>query len=165
MLTKEELLASMRHETGIIKHLATKVTPDTLEWRPTPGQRSTLELMQYLTCMATITAENLTSQNWDHAEALGKESAEVTLESFPAAMDRQMNRIEEAFSGIDEATARATPHTLPWGPPTTMSALTVDNVLKSFVAYRMQFFLYVKQAGRPEMTSADCWAGVTMPPA
>jgi len=165
MLTKEELLASMRHETGIIKHLATKVTPDTLEWRPTPGQRSTLELMQYLTCMATITAENLTSQNWDHAEALGKESADVTLESFPAAMDRQMSRIEEAFSGIDETTARATPHTLPWGPPTTMSALTVDNVLKSFVAYRMQFFLYVKQAGCSELTSADCWAGVTMPPA
>jgi len=163
MLTKEELLASMRHETGIIKHLATKVTPDMLDWRPTAGQRSMLELMQYLTCMATITAENLTSRNWDHAEALGKEAAEVTLEGFPAAMDRQMSRIEEVFAGIDEGTARATPHTLPWGAPTTMSALTVDNVLKSLVAYRMQFFLYVKQAGCSELATPDCWVGVTRP--
>jgi hypothetical protein len=119
--------------------------------------------MQYLTCMATITAQNLTTMNWDHVEALSQEAAEVTLESFPAAMDRQMSRIEDVFAGLDERTARATPHTRPWGAPSTVSALTVDNVLKSFAAYRMQFFLYVNQAGCPELATPHCWVGVSYP--
>ncbi len=44
-----------------------------------------------------------------------------------------------------------------------MAALTVDNVLKSLVAYRMQFFLYVKQAGCSELATPDCWVGVGAP--
>jgi hypothetical protein len=34
-------------------------------------------------------------------------------------------------------------------------------VLKTLVAYRMQLFLYAKQAGNADIGPADCWAGVS----
>ena len=49
MITMQQLLDSCRHETEVIKHLATKVPADKHDWRPSEGQRSIRELMQYLT--------------------------------------------------------------------------------------------------------------------
>jgi len=46
MITRDQLLASMKHETRVIKHLATKVPAGQFDWRPTPKQRSTIELMR-----------------------------------------------------------------------------------------------------------------------
>ena len=159
MITKNELIVSMRHETDLIQHLASKVTADMLEWRPTPEQRSIHELLQYMPCMAKIGAENLFTGNWDHAPGMSEESEGTTLENFAERMDSQMAFIEHRLVEADETTARATAHTQPWGTPTTQAAATVDLVLKCFVAYRMQFFLYLKQCGHPELNSGDCWVG------
>src|SRR4051794_39886795 len=51
VLTKEELIESLRTEIKILIHLAGKVETPMLEYRPTPKQRSTLELLQYLAIM------------------------------------------------------------------------------------------------------------------
>ncbi len=51
VLTKSELLSSLRHEVRILTHLAGKVDPAQLDYRPTRTQRSTLELLQYMAIM------------------------------------------------------------------------------------------------------------------
>src|SRR5258706_4280613 len=51
VLTKEELIASLRHEVRILTHLAGKVDRSKLDYRPTPKQRTTLELLQYMAVM------------------------------------------------------------------------------------------------------------------
>mgnify|MGYP005725594825 FL=1 len=43
------IIESIEHETTVIKHLASKISSDVLDYRPTPSQRSMLELLQYLT--------------------------------------------------------------------------------------------------------------------
>ena len=48
MYTKENLIASVENEFRIIKHLAEKIPADTEGYKPTEGQRTTLELLQYL---------------------------------------------------------------------------------------------------------------------
>ena len=48
MITGKQLLNACRHETKVIKHLATRLPEDSMDWRPTEGQRSMLELMRYL---------------------------------------------------------------------------------------------------------------------
>ena len=63
VLSREELIASLRHEVRILVHLAGKVDKSKLDYRPTSKQRSTLELLQYLaimgpTQMALIRAES-----------------------------------------------------------------------------------------------------------
>jgi len=47
VLTKDELVGSLKHEVRILLHLASKVDPAKLDYRPTAKQRSTLELLQY----------------------------------------------------------------------------------------------------------------------
>src|SRR3981189_3680002 len=51
VLTKEELISSLRREVRILLHLAGKVDKSKLDYRPTPKQRSTLELLQYMAIM------------------------------------------------------------------------------------------------------------------
>jgi hypothetical protein len=164
LLTKDQLLASMRHETKIIKHLAEKVTPDLLEWRPTPGQRSIDELLKYLPISAEIPCVNLFTQNWDHAQDMSAKAETVTLETFADAMDAQMNGLDEMIRKVDVASALETDATLPWGAPIKQGQGFIDMPLKALVAYRMQLFLYLKQAGIEGLTSANCWVGVDAPP-
>jgi hypothetical protein len=52
VLTKEELIASLKNEVRIFVHLLGKVEKSKLDYRPTPKQRSTLELVQYPAIMA-----------------------------------------------------------------------------------------------------------------
>ena len=163
MITKQQLVDACRHETDIIKHIATKLPEGALDWRPTPGQRSTLELMQYLTVVSQIAAIHCVTGNWDHGPDLNAQSEQVTADTFADAMGRQMARIEEVLADIDEGAAASTPAALPWGTPTTQSDLLLRTVFSSFVAYRMQFFLYAKQSGGAELGTYDCWVGTSAP--
>jgi hypothetical protein len=51
VLTKEELIASLQNEVRILLHLAGKVDRSQVDYRPTPTQRSILDLLQYLAIM------------------------------------------------------------------------------------------------------------------
>jgi hypothetical protein len=46
VLTKSELLGALNHEIHILLHLAGKLDKATLDYRPTPKQRSALELLK-----------------------------------------------------------------------------------------------------------------------
>ena len=48
VLTRDELIASLQHEVRILVHLCSKIDPSMLDYRPTPKQRSTMELLRYL---------------------------------------------------------------------------------------------------------------------
>ena len=165
MLTKAQLLASMRHETHVIRHLASKAKPEMLDWRPTPVQRSLIELLRYMARMAIVPAVAVVKGGWDHAEAMEAETASMPLEDFGRQMQVQIERLDALLDGVDEKTAATDPAVLPWGTPTTVGAAFIDMVLKPLVAYRMQLFLYLKQAGLSELGPAQCWVGVDPPPA
>ena len=51
VLTKNELIESLQHEVRVLLHLASKIDRSMLDYRPTPKQRSTLELLKYLSLM------------------------------------------------------------------------------------------------------------------
>src|SRR5260221_11977668 len=51
VLTTSELVAMLQQEVRILLHLASKVEPSMLGYRPTPKQRSTIELLQYMAIM------------------------------------------------------------------------------------------------------------------
>ena len=105
MITAEQWIASMRDETRILKHLAAKVDPAQLDWRPTEGQRSIGELLQYMTVMAAIPAVYVDTQNWDHAQEYSGRTADVTLENFAERMDAQADEIAEIAARVTAAQA------------------------------------------------------------
>ena len=163
MITKEQLIESMKHEVSVIKHLATKVPESKLDWRPTPEQRSMLELMRYLTATGLSMATYCVSGNWDHGKDLKLEADKVTSAVFAEAMDKQVERIELLLADIDGDAASTTKAMTAWGTETSQGCVFTDAVIKSFVAYRMQLFLYLKQATDQELTSYNCWVGEDAP--
>jgi hypothetical protein len=163
MITRDQLLASMRHETNVVKHLGTKVPAGKLDFRPTPQQRSTLELMQYLTATSLIGVKWVIHGTWDHVEALEKAAESVAPTDFAAAMDRQMADVEKEIRAVAEKDFLTKATKMPWGAPTVLGISLVDCGLKPLVAYRMQLFLYLKESGASELGTAQCWMGVDPP--
>jgi hypothetical protein len=97
--------------------------------------------------------------NWDDAEALENASSDVTPEDFAAAMDRQMQAVEQAIRAIPDEDLLTKATTAPWGTPTVLGISLVDYCLKPLVAYRMQLFLYAKESGNAALGPANCWVG------
>ena len=65
VLTKDELMGRVQREVRILLHLASKVDPAKLGYHPTPGQRSLLELLQYITVFAPIHLGTIKAGVWD----------------------------------------------------------------------------------------------------
>ena len=163
MITLDQFVASMQHETNVIKHLATKVPSGKLDWRPTPGQRSTIELLQYVTTCAIVPTKAMIAGNWDDAEAIEIASKSVTPGNFAAEMDRQMRDVEEAVRAIPERDLLTRATTAPWGTPTVLGISLVDYCLKPLVVYRMQLFLYAKESGNAALGPRNLWVGADSP--
>ena len=54
VLTKPELVTALETEVRILLHLAGKLDPPDVDYRPTPKQRSALELLRYLSFMGPV---------------------------------------------------------------------------------------------------------------
>ena len=65
VLTKSELIASLQNEVRILLHLASKIDRATLDYRPSPKQRSTMELLRYLSVMGPGLVESARAGGFD----------------------------------------------------------------------------------------------------
>src|SRR5260370_11874586 len=113
VLTKDELIASLQHEVRVLLHLASKVDPAKLDYRPTAKQRSLLELLQYLTIAFPIHLRTIKSgvfdmdswgTTWRTEEATAKT---LTLEQAKDAIGRQSALFEELLGSCSDAALRA----------------------------------------------------------
>lgn len=160
MISREELIESMIHEINVAKFIGTRIPVGRVNWRPTPKQRSVLELMQYLTRAGAGTTLTLVNGNRDHVEAMMKKAQEVTPLTFARAMDEQAAIIRKTLGAVSHARLANERTTLPWGGPQTgLGSAILNTALKFLTAYRMQLFLYAKQLGRDELGTAQAWAG------
>ena len=109
-----------------------------------------------------IVARNIVTGNWDHGAEYMAQSANVTLDNFPAAMEAQLTAIEDDLKDLDGNALAARASSMPWGTPCTGAEAFVNMVLKCYVAYRMQLFLYLRSLGA-EISTMNCWAGMDPP--
>jgi hypothetical protein len=164
VLSKAQLLDSISGEIRIVRHLARKVPPRALDWRPSPSQRSTIELLRYLSTAGIDLARALLSGTWDPAAVTGQAPTTLRFEDFDPAMARQEADLRAALGPLTERDLAERRATLPTGETTNLGAALVAVVLKALVAYRMQLFLHAKASGNDALTTADCWFGVDSPP-
>ena len=75
VLTKSELIASLQHEVRILVHLSSKLDRSMLDYRPTPKQRSAIELLRYLTIMGPNLVKFARSGSFDPAAWTVEEKA------------------------------------------------------------------------------------------
>ncbi|HET7218327.1 MAG TPA: hypothetical protein VFJ02_09775 [Vicinamibacterales bacterium] len=163
VLIKSELIASLQNEVRILQHLAGKVDRTQLDYRPTPKQRSTLELLQYLTIMGPALIAAAKRGGFDPAVWTAEEQAAEALDfdQVTAAIARQADVYPALLDDMTDADFRT--EIVMFGQKTTRGAFFVNVVLAGCAAYRTQLFLYLKKCGREELSTLNLWAGVDAP--
>ena len=67
VLSRDELVALLQHEVKILGHLAGKIDRAMLDYRPTPRQRTTIDLLRYLTMMGPALVDVAETGTFDPA--------------------------------------------------------------------------------------------------
>lgn len=163
VLTKPELIASLQDEVRILLHLASKIDRAKLDYRPTPKQRSTIELLRYLSMMGPTLVEAAKAGAFDESEwsAAEQEATARTFDQTLAMIGTQTDTYATQLADVSDAELRAEIEM--FGQKTARGAFLVNAVLCGCAAYRMQLFLYLKACGREELNSANLWSGVDAP--
>lgn len=165
VLTKPELIASFQNEARILLHLAGKIDPTKLDYRPTPKQRSTFELLRYLTVMGpalvrAAKAGAFDSAAWTAAQA---EAEGRDFDQTMAAIEAQPDVYAKLMADVSDADFRTEIEI--FGGKTTRGAFMVNHIVCACAAYRTQLFLYLKACGRTELSTMNLWGGVDAQPA
>lgn len=163
VLTKPELIASLQHEVRILLHLASKIDRSQLDYRPTPKQRSTIELLQYLTLMGPALVQAGKTGQFDvPAWTAGEKAAAIRdFDQTLAALASQSDVYAELLADVSDADLRGEIEM--FGMKWTRGSFIVNQALCACAAYRTQLFLYLKACGREELNTMNLWAGVDAP--
>jgi hypothetical protein len=166
VLSKAELIASLQHEVRILLHLASKIDRSKLNYRPTPKQRSTIELLKYLSMMGPTIIEYTKATTPDASlwQSAAKAADARDFDQTVAAIGAQQDLYARVLGEMSDADFRGEVMDFSGGK-TTRGVLIVNLVLCGHAAYRTQLFLYLKAGGREELSTMNLWGGVDAPAA
>ena len=130
-----------------------------MDYRPTPDQRSTLELLQYISFHVTAFTASVIENDWEPYKRLAEESYSMVAEDFLKAMETQMKAIEKLLDPVTDEDMFEKEAQVPWGETLKMGRALLELPYRCIAGYRMQLFLYARQAGNDKLNTANCWAG------
>ena len=159
-LTKDDVIAQLQKEVRILLHLASKIDRGQLDYRPTPKQRSTLELLRYLTAMGPILVRSIKAGTFD-VERWQADTAKANAADFDqvlAMIRAQESEYASLLASWSEADFRGSIEM--FGRSASRASFLLELVLGGCAAYRTQLFLYLKACGREELTTSNLWSGV-----
>lgn len=159
-LTKDEVIAQLQKEVRILLHLAGKIDRSTLDYRPTPKQRSTIELLRYLANMGPLLLKAIASGTFD-VEAWQAATAKANAADFDgvlAMIRAQESEYANLLAPWTEADFRGRIEM--FGRTESRGTFLLELVLGGCAAYRTQLFCYLKACGREELGTSNLWQGV-----
>jgi hypothetical protein len=162
VITKDQLAASLTRECDICRHLFTKLGPAAHDYRPSPGQRSTTDLLRYLSYCGIAGVRSMAEKNWKIFAERAERAKEMPAAEFPEAMDRQKREIETFFESVSDQTLGTQEAQVPGGGTLPLGAAIMSGPLKWLTAYKMQLFLYAKATGA-DIGTVNAWAGIDRP--
>jgi hypothetical protein len=165
VLTKSELADALQKEIRILLHLAGKIEPTMVDYRPTPKQRSTLELLRYLSIMGPGLVQAVKAGAFDPAvwTVASQAAAERNFDQTIAAIAAQSDTYPRLLADMSDADFRK--EVTMFGNTSSVGAFIVNTVLGGYAAYRTQLFCYLKSCGREELSTMNLWAGMDAPAA
>jgi hypothetical protein len=163
VLTKEELIASLQNEVRILMHLAGKIDRTQLDYRPTPKQRSTIEMLQDLSVMGPKLIPFIKTGVFDAAawQAALSAASGANFDRVLSAIEKQRSGYAELLHEWSEDDFRREIEML--NRKASRGSFIVNLVLCGHAAYRTQLFLYLKACGRDELNTMNLWGGVDAP--
>ena len=163
-LTKEEVIAQLQKEVRILLHLASKIDRAQLDYRPTPKQRSTIELLRYLTTSGPALVQYAKGQPMD-ADAIAEATRVANSRDFDdtvAALAALSDQYAEQLADLSDDDLRGE---IMWvdGSRISRGLFLVNYVFGQAAQYRLQLFLYLKACGREELNTMNLWIGADVP--
>lgn len=165
VLTHAELVDALQKEVRILQHLCTKIESSMLNYRPTPKQRSVLELLQYLNVMGPVLVKSALAGSFQQDEWVARSAATAGLgfDRLVAALAAHADEYRQLLANVPGDSFRKDIEM--FGNKTTVGAFIVGLVLGGTAAYRTQLFCYLKACGREELATSNLWRGVDPAPA
>ncbi len=165
VLTKAELIATLQNEVRILAHLCTKIKPEMEDYRPTPKQRSTMELLRYLTVMGPVLVPSIKGgafleQKWGEEDAKAKA---LDFAGVVRSLESQAGLYAQLIGEFSDDDFRGEIDL--FGMKGTRGQMLVNLVVCGHAAYRTQLFCYLKACGREELSTMNLWAGMDAPTA
>jgi hypothetical protein len=157
MFTVESLIRSWQKESQICVNLFAKMPPGGLDYRPTPGQRSTLELLRYLSYGPYNGLHKILAGDWKAGRPTAEVTAGMPASDFPERMAWQAEAAARDLRAVPVTALYQEKMTMPWNEVVVKGEGLVNYPFKWLVAYRMQLFLYLKSAGAHQLGTVDCW--------
>ena len=165
VLIKSELIAQLQKEVDILLHLANKIDRSQLEYRPTPKQRSTLELLRYLSIMGPSLVQGAKTKFDVEAWQAATKAAEARdFDQTLAVIASQKDTYAKELGGMSDADFRSEMDGFD-GSKISRGLFIVNLVLCGHAAYRTQLFGYLKACGRQELGTMNLWYGADAPAA
>jgi len=164
VLTKDELLSTLQKESRILAHLADKVEPSMVDYRPTPKQRSSLELLRYMTIMGPQLLKAAKTGGFDmNSWTEASKAAEARdWNQTVAVIKGQGNEYAKLLGDMTDADFRGEMTGFD-GKPVSKGAFITNLVIGGHAAYRTQLFCYLKSNGREDLSTYNLWQGVDAP--
>src|SRR5579862_6953208 len=112
VLTKDETIAILQNEVRLVLHLISKIQPSMLDYRPSPKQRSLLELCRYFIPMAPVQIRfvidgNFSMESWVPAWTAQANAANaMNLEQVKAALAKQSAQFAEMLDPVPDQAFR-----------------------------------------------------------
>ncbi|MEO8381801.1 MAG: hypothetical protein ABI779_19220 [Acidobacteriota bacterium] len=159
MITKERFAQSMARDCDMIVHLFSKLPAGSYDYRPSPEQRSTLELLRYLAVCGIAGITAMAAGDFKLFGPFSERVKDMAAEEFPAAMERQKQEILAFFDSVSEETLLTQEAPVPGGVQMPLGAALLVGPAKWLAAYKMQLFLYAKASGATELKTANLWRG------
>lgn len=165
VLTKSELLTALQNEVRILMHLIGKIDRTAIDYRPTAKQRSTLDLLRYLSYMGPTLVRMANNQADFGTWKAESEAAEArNFDQTVAIIADQKKTYETLINGMSDELLRSEIDNFD-GSKTSRGVFILKYVLQGHAAYRTQLFLYLKSCGREELGTRNLWGGIDAPPA
>ncbi|MBP8274342.1 MAG: hypothetical protein KAY59_07900 [Acidobacteria bacterium] len=163
VLTKDELIGSLQHEVKILVHLAGKVDDRSVDYRPAPKMRSTIEWLRYMTLMGPALLNAAQTGTFDGAAWGAKQAVadQMDLAQVTAAIASQGDLFAKEIGAMSDADFRGEIEM--FGQKYTRGSFIVNLVLCGYAAYRTQIFVHLKSCGREELNTMNLWAGMDAP--
>lgn len=156
MIDREGFIAEWDKESRICINLAGQIPPGGLDYRPTPGQRTTLELMRYLSYGPYNGARRALLGDWSDGRPTAEVTAGMPASDFADRMRWQSARLALELRAATPKDLAEKEITFPWGE-TLKRGQALITPYRWLVGYRMQLFLYLKAAGNSKLGTAECW--------
>lgn len=162
MYTKQNFIDAVSNEFRILKHLAEKIPVDTEGYKPTEGQRTTLELLQYISYIFSATTEVILANDTSLFTSFSQHSKETTIQNFTSVMEKQETDFRNTMEKFSDEELEKIINLYGQGEK-TKGVYLVESLLKWVAAYKMQLFLYIKSSGNTSLGTSNLWGGMDMP--